>query len=334
MFYVRIRGQVLGPLEEKQVVNLVRQGQLGRMNEISTDQRQWIRADEFEQFFPKLQLKRKPPLLDATGLPKNDTQAETPPTGAASTVIAWYFSDDGKTGSGPFPQSDIEQMIRQGKITGRTILWNDRMDPQTAETVAEFVRHFRKSSKSMPHRNRIGTQLHQVSDDATGLQEGLSPELLEQLEKSATWSLVLALMVTTGATILLFMQLFLLVLIAQTGSVPLTLGFLLVMLVTNLVSGYSIFAFWRFTIRLKKTLREAGNGSLTLTVKRMAEFWRVCVLAPIFLGMFMLLIVLLAFTLGLSTLKSSYNDVIDQLRDNLPATPNDLTFPGSDSLTD
>jgi len=331
MYYVRIRGQVFGPLEEKQVVNLVRQGKLGRMNEISTDNRQWVRADEFEQFFPKPPPKRKPPVLETADLPKDSTQAEPQSPDAESPATAWYYSEDGKTGSGPFSPSDIEQMIRQGKITGQTILWNDHIDPQTAETIADFARHFRKSSKAITQRNRHGSSLHQSAETAQGQRGTLPPDLLEQLEKSATWSLVLALMVTTGAAIHLISQLFLFVLVVQTGSVPLTLGVLFVLLAMDLVSGYVIFAFWRYSAQLKRTLREADDVSLTLTAKRLAEFWRACVLSPIILSMFMLLILLLTFTAGLNTLKSSYNDVLRQLQDHLPidlpADPNDFTFP-------
>jgi len=309
MYYVRIRGQVFGPLEEKQVVTLVRQGKLGCMNEISTDQRQWVRADEFKQFFPKPRSNplTKPPLPDTTNLPQDRAQdIETQQATAESAGTAWYYSEDGKTGAGPFPPGDIEQMIRQGTITGQTILWNDRIDPQTAESVSEFARHFRKPSKLVARRNRNGSPLSQTSDDMSGRHGTLPRELLEQLEKTATWSLVLALMVTTCAAVFMISQLFLFVLVVQTGSVPLTLGVLLVILVIDMVSGYMIFAFWRYTTRLKRTLREADDVSLILTVKRMAEFWRACVLVPIILGMFLLLISLLAFTAGLNTFKFPY----------------------------
>ena len=309
MYYVRIRGQVFGPLEEKQVVTLVRQGKLGRMNEISTDQRQWVRADEFKQFFPKPL--SKPPLPDATHLPKDRVQdVETQHATTEPTGTAWYYSRDGKTGAGPFPPDDIDQMIRQGTITGQTILWNDRIDPQTAESVSEFARHFRKPSKPVARRNRNGSPLPQTSEDMSGRHGTLPRELLEQLEKSATWSLVLALMATTGTAVFMVSQLFLFVLVVQTGSVPLTLGVLLVMLVIDMISGYMIFTFWRFTTRLKRTLREADDVSLTQTVKRMAEFWRACVLAPIVLGVFLLLISLLAFTAGLHTFKFPYQDLL------------------------
>jgi hypothetical protein len=331
MYYVRIRGKVFGPLEEKQVVNLVRQGKLGRMNEISTDQRQWVRADEFEQFFPKPQPKRKTPVFEANGLQKDMTQVISQPSEAESLANAWYYSEDGKTGSGPFPQSDIEQMIRQDKIIGETILWNDRTDPQTAETIAEFSRFFRKTAKPAARRNRNGSPFHQVSDDGHGLRGTLSQELTEQLEKSATWSLVLALMATAGAAVFVVAQLFLFVLIVQTGSVPLTLGFLLVVPVTDMVSGYVIYALWRYLSQLKRTLRMADDASLTRTAKRMTEFWRTCVLAPIVLCVFLLLVLLLAFTVGLNTLKSSYNDMMRQLHGELstvlPEIPSDLILP-------
>jgi len=335
MYYVRIRGKTLGPLEEKQVVHLVRQGKLGRMNEISTDQRQWVRADEFEQFFPKPQPAipptagpSKPPHLDATHLPKDKTQeVETRHTTAESPTTAWYYSEDGKTGAGPFPPGDIEQMIRKGKIIGQTILWNDHIDPQTAETTAEFARYFRKSSKPIARRNRKGSPWHQAPDDAPGRHGTLSPDLLEQLEKAAAWSLVLALMGTTSAAILLIAQLFLFVIVVQTGSAPLTLGFLLVMLVVDMLSGYMILVLWRCTSQWKRTLREADDVSLILATKRMAEFWRACVLTPIVLCVFMLLIALSALTAGRNTFPSSYNDMMRPWRGKPSMDIYDSTFP-------
>ena len=319
MYYIRIRGKVFGPLEEKQILTLVRQGKLGRMNEISTDGQQWVRADEFDQFFPKSQTKREPKPQTSNSVEEHRTPA--PKSEARSPkpdATAWYYSEDGKTGMGPYPPSDIEQMIRQGKITGQTILWHDHIDPQTAETVPEFAQHFRKPSKPSAHRKRHGVQSHQTSDDVHTRHGTVVPEILEQVEKAGTWSFVLALMMTLGAVVLLISQLFQFVLIAQTGSVPLTLGILLFHLVVDLVSGIMVFAFWRYTLQLKRTLREADDAALTLTVQRMAELWRTCVLAPIFLSVFVLLTTLLAFTVGFNTLKSSFNELLRGQLGELP----------------
>ena len=324
MYYVRIRGKVFGPLEDKQVLDMVRLGQLGRMNEISTDQHQWVRADEFEQFFPKHQPKRKPPHLGEFELPKEDSPGETQKPDSESSAVAWYYSDDGKTGMGPFPQSDIEQMIGQDKITGQTILWHDQLDPQTAETVPEFARLFRKSSQSAGKRNRNASKHHQTSDGTSARQGTVAPEVLEQLEKAATWSFVLVLMVTIGAAMLLILQLFLFVFIAQSGSVPSTLGFLLVSLVIDLVCGYMIFALWRYTNQLKRALRAADDISLALAAKRMAEFWRASVISPIVLCVFLLLVTLLAFTVGLNSLKAPFHEILHEIQSFPMEMPVDL----------
>jgi len=241
MYYVRIRGKVFGPLEENQVIDMIRQGKFGRMNEISTDNCQWVRADECEQFFPKSRPKRKPLLNNALELPKDNTSVQT--WQPDSETISWYYSDDGKTGVGPFPQSNIEQMVRLGKITAQTILWHDHLDPQTAENVAEFARYFRKSSRSGTRQNRNSSQFHQASENTPRQYGILAPEILEQLEKAGTWSFVLVLVLTIGMAVLLISQLFLFVFIAQTDSVPLTLAYLLIMLVSDLVCVCVIFTF-------------------------------------------------------------------------------------------
>ncbi len=331
MYFVRIRGNVFGPLEERQVVDMVRQGKLGRMNEISTDNRQWVRADELEQFFPKSKPKPKPRLFDALELPTDDApdgdaQIATQQSDAEqASSDSWYYSDDGKTGLGPFPQSEIEQMIRQGKITGQTILWHDRLDPLKAEAVAEFARHFRKTSKSAARRTRNLSQFQQASDDAPVSHGDLAPELLRQLERAGTWSLVLALMATTGAAVLLISQLFHFVLIVNSGSVMLTLGFLLVALVTDTVAGYMVFTFWRYTNQLRRASHEADDVTLTLAVRRMAEFWRACVLAPIIWCVFALLVTLLAFALGLNSITGPFREMQHIMQSGPPVeTPADV----------
>ena len=339
MYYVRIRGKVFGPLTENQIITLVQQGKLGRMNEISTDGQQWVRADQFERFFPKPQFKREPKFQTSdageehrTPPAKSEARSPKPDHVAESSPAAWYYSEDGKTGMGPYPQSDIEQMIRHEKITGQTILWHDRLDPQTAESVPEFARHFRKPLQTVAKRNRNASRFHQASDDAPGRHAAFAPELLEQLEKAATWSFVLVMMMTIGAAMLVISQLFQFVLIAQTGSVPLTLGFLLFNLVIDLVSGIMVVAFWRYTLQLKRTLREADDAALTLAVRRMAELWRTCVLAPIFMSLFVLVTTLLALTVGFNAIKSSFNELLQgQLGRDLPpaASLPILQTPGS-----
>lgn len=310
MYYVRIRGKVFGPLDEKQIVDMVRQGKLGRMNEISTDNRQWVRADEFEQFFPKVKSKRRQ-VFHPFELPTGDASSDTPPSHAAGTpgappnenasTVPWYYSDDGKTGTGPFPHHEIVQMIRQGQIVGKTILWRDDLDPQTAETLPDFASFFQKADKTSLRKNRKNQSFQPSQHDAAVRAGQVSSETLEQFEKASTWAFALALFGTIGAALSLISQLFQFVLITQSDSVYLTLGFLLGAAVFDATVGYMLFTFWRYVNEMKRTAHHGDEISLAQAARRMAEFWRACVISPIVFFVFLLLVTLLAFAVGINS---------------------------------
>ena len=336
MYYVRIRGRVFGPLEENQIVAMVRQGKLGRMNEISTDNRQWVRADEFEQFFPKHTPKHKP--SDSLKLLEDETpdKGPSPHSGqntASKREIAsatiWYYSNDGKTGLGPFPKNDIVQMIEQGQITGQTILWYEGLDPQKAETLSDFEAYFddadhEKNSKPSGRKTRKAKSQGEISRrnrwaEQTDRPSSLSSEgLLEQLGKASAWSFALALFVTIGAACLLFSQLFQFVMIMQSGSTSLTLIFLLATTVVDLIGGYVIFAFWRYVNAIKQAAAKADHTTLALAARRTAEFWRACIVAPLVLCVFALLVFLLIFTVGMDLMKAPMLELQRQLQIERP----------------
>ena len=321
MYYVRIRGKVFGPLEEKQIVDMVRQGKLGRMNEISNDSRQWVRADEFEQFFPKAKSKRKP-LSDSFELSVETATNEitpkqpalgTPKSRDNATAAVWFYSNDGKTGMGPISYNNIVQMIRQGDVIGKTILWRDELDPQAAEILPDFASFFQNVDGGTSRKTRKKNHVPQTRDDTSAeTQLHSSDETLEQTERAATWAFVSALFATIVAAAFLIAQLFQFVLITRSNSVLLTLGFLLLVAAIDVTLGYVLLAFWRYVNAMKQASRKPDDTATTLAARRMAEFWRASVLAPLALCAFLLLATLLAFAAGTNPLQELQNQQINE----------------------
>ncbi|MDR1491436.1 MAG: DUF4339 domain-containing protein [Planctomycetaceae bacterium] len=178
LYYVKFRGKVLGPFEENQVRDMVRQGKLGRMSEISRDGQKWTRAGDEEAFFPKTSKTISPPAprrfpnVSKTNIQENNSSdgltlvppelnvSDASPQNAISqsadnnaddensNAAIWYYSEDGTTGVGPFSQNDLARLLRQGKINGKTIVWcdnddnSDSSDPTAAENTPEFASLF------------------------------------------------------------------------------------------------------------------------------------------------------------------------------------------------
>ena len=353
-YYVRIRGRVFGPLEENQIIDMVRQGKLGRMNEISTDNRQWVRAEQFEQFFPKHKPKRK--LFDAfdetTDITSDGISSLTgdKSQNASGDAAVWYYSDDGKTGLGPFPQNDIEQMIRQGRVVAKTILWRDGVDPQSAETLADFASHFRDSQNETSNRDQTNktrdrktrkTTSSKIDRRVAAMSPGalagdISGQLSEQLGRASIWVFTLALFGTIGAALLLFSQLCQFVLVIQTGSVSLTLGILMVTVVVDLIFGYMLFAFWRYVNEIKRAAHKTEEATLALAAKRMADFWRACVIGPLVMFVFVLLVTLLTFAAGAGAMQESLRELQKQWQIEIPGDLQEDTprIPPADSHPD
>jgi len=149
-WYIRIRGQILGPFSVEKLQELARRGEFTRIHEVSPDGLSWERASRHPEFFPMPMIPKKPvgklsekvPPMDATGAsppPTAEPQPAPPPqsppplpeqkTGgpsvgiSTSTADEWYYLRNGAP-VGPVSETDLRLMLDAGHLPPNVIVWN------------------------------------------------------------------------------------------------------------------------------------------------------------------------------------------------------------------
>ena len=126
LFFVRIRGTQRGPFPISKLQELVKTGQMSRMNEVSTDGTGWRPAAEFPEIFSPIQQPQvvSQPAQIATQVSQDES-------------VGWYVTIGGHQ-NGPYPLSQIQAMIQAGQIIESDFVWHDQMhDWQPAGSVPE-----------------------------------------------------------------------------------------------------------------------------------------------------------------------------------------------------
>jgi hypothetical protein len=151
-WYVRIRGQILGPFSTEKLQELACRGEFTRIHEVSPDGMNWERASNHPEFFPLPfipkravgTLPEKVPTTDspapgpsgttepqpASLVPSAPTPLEKtggPPVGISpSTADEWYYLRDGAS-VGPVSETELRRMLDAGRLPPNVIVWNKRL---------------------------------------------------------------------------------------------------------------------------------------------------------------------------------------------------------------
>ena len=131
LFFVRIRGTQRGPFPTSKLQELVKTGQMSRMNEVSTDGNSWRLAAEFPEIFAPIQQPQvvSQPAQMATQVSQDES-------------VGWYVTIGGRQ-NGPYPLSQIQAMAQAGQIVESDFVWHDQMhDWQPAGSVPEVASCF------------------------------------------------------------------------------------------------------------------------------------------------------------------------------------------------
>lgn len=124
-YYIRIRGQVKGPLTRDQIMTQVRRKRLGRHHELSVDGIEWQKAGDMSEFFEPVQ---PSPGLDM-GLQQDSTSTEIEDTTDSQTPAddEWYYTKGGNK-IGPVTSSDLQMWLSTGRLSATDPVWNAEFD--------------------------------------------------------------------------------------------------------------------------------------------------------------------------------------------------------------
>ena len=166
--YIRVRGRVLGPYDQEKLKSLARRGQLSRLQELSQDATNWVRASTY----PELFVSEDPPPVAVASQAVSESRPATSGDGHAPRGSArWWYNKNGAE-AGPVDQTALQSMLASGQLGPDDIVW--------AEGMPQWVTA-RQAPGLLPTHNGSGLQ---------GLQHGAAEaskdELPASLCKSAT----------------------------------------------------------------------------------------------------------------------------------------------------
>lgn len=130
--YIRIRGEVKGPLSREQIVSLIRKKRLGKHHELSPDAVTWTRAGDFEGLFESTIPSRDDDVVYALPASGSEEQqvydsAEKPSSAGSSTDNgSWYYAK-GRNSLGPISSQELRTMLATGRLLGSDRVWNETM---------------------------------------------------------------------------------------------------------------------------------------------------------------------------------------------------------------
>ena len=128
-YYIRIRGEVRGPLNREQIVAQIRRKRLGRHHELSTDAVTWQKAGEIADLFEPVVSAREVPVEPEPVVAATDIYAASSydEVEGNSPGTEWYYSKGGNK-LGPVSASDIQMWLGSGRLDASDLVWNESFD--------------------------------------------------------------------------------------------------------------------------------------------------------------------------------------------------------------
>lgn len=153
MYFVRIRGKIMGPFGEAQLIALRDRGQLKPFHEVSPDRVLWNQAATltwlFQPIVPSEIVNNPQPIVGGPN------QGGGPPGNEA-----WFISDEKGNRQGPMDYAALRSCVDSDQITGETMVWKAGMSEWVRASLIHPGLFGPKSSKRKgasfgePNRNK------------------------------------------------------------------------------------------------------------------------------------------------------------------------------------
>lgn len=130
-YYIRIRGEVKGPLAREQIVAQIRRKRLGRHHELSTDAINWLKAGDMPEFFEPAIVPRDQ-IMPVDPQPVEAEPVQVPPQAKPESTTGdsdgdWYYAKSGNK-LGPVSASDIQMWLSSGRLKTSDLVWHESFD--------------------------------------------------------------------------------------------------------------------------------------------------------------------------------------------------------------
>jgi TM2 domain-containing membrane protein YozV len=162
-YYVRVRGNMRGPVELPALQNLASQGKLSGAHEVSEDGKNWKPASSYPEIFEMRAERTKSARASVATLSantnQNESQSQSLSPGLTSDqsvpvnqIREWHYSIDGVQ-HGPATLSEVLSLIRYQSLSKSDLVWKSSMTQWApASHVPELVAGFSQGAKGNANR--------------------------------------------------------------------------------------------------------------------------------------------------------------------------------------
>ena len=289
-FYIKIGGKPFGPFDDQQVQEMITSGNIVRESEISENRIHWDTVGDYDCFqfdtgeivVPQshgASIGQNDGPNDTQHVKQNETSAEHIGEGFPSGQSQWYYSLNGRTGIGPYPESTIATLIRAGQISPQALVWQKNGSPDVVAHVEAFAQCLPQSKSRRRPKETAKFRNKKEPQEADNSSQ-VADDLAQTLADSTIWVFVLVLAVTMTAAMLLLsyvgVTIILLGLWASNDTArPGTTGLILwaAWLVPVAAFFYFTIVFNNFYICLNKFERVRTEYRLHVTLNALKKTW-------------------------------------------------------------
>lgn len=127
-YYIRIRGEVKGPLTREQITTQVRRKRVGRHHELSTDAMNWQKAGEMTEFFEPAVASRERAAAEPAPVETLQLNPDEAPDHESTEATEEWFYTKGGNKLGPVAASDIQMWLSTGGLSLTDLVWNEAFE--------------------------------------------------------------------------------------------------------------------------------------------------------------------------------------------------------------
>jgi len=243
--YMRVRGRVLGPYDQKKLQALARRGQLGRMHEVSEDGVNWVRASTYPELF--VSQDGQPPGVEpqqTTARPEATSGAQSSPSANGPQPDQQWFYEKNGTEQGPVELALLQHMASLGQVGPDTQVWTEGM-PQWV--VARKVPSLAKSLAVEPSGRPAADE---DAERAAGVKK-LPQSLCRAAVSVQPWAYFVAVTTSVYAGLSVVAGILLLIVGARDDGSPPVVAFGLFLLIGAAVAGVGAYLMFTYQGRLR-----------------------------------------------------------------------------------
>lgn len=140
-YYIRVRGEIRGPLSREQVLSQIRKKRLGRHHELSEDAVHWQRASDIPGLFesPAAAPDESAAAPAAVAAATDGGPTAVQPAADGDAGAGWYYAK-GRNNIGPVTAVEVKSMLATGRLLGTDRVWHSSLDDWTpAQNLPRFM---------------------------------------------------------------------------------------------------------------------------------------------------------------------------------------------------